>query len=97
MAYPFEQAPTFRDFAERAKKYGCTLEVSGQSIAGPRGTVPIQYLRRTMQDNTILISEPLPTEIDDRMSPDSARRLIAQLKLPDDMWSWAGSPCQMDE
>lgn len=66
------------------------------ALRGPRGPTTIQYLARTVNGEA-LYSEPLPEDLQDRISPDSARRLIVQLKLPISVWKWAGNPYDIPE
>lgn len=94
MAYPFSKAPTVEEFVRGlVEKYGCQLHTLDGDIVlvGPRGPVSIKYLTRNEGDQE-LISEPLPEHIGDCLCPDSARRLIVQLKLPKEAWLWAGDP-----
>lgn len=79
MAYPFAQAPTTRDFVEKAKGLGCTCE-QVDDVTGPRGDTVISYLKRKNGDG-VLISEPLPEDPEERLAPDTLRRFCKQLKL----------------
>lgn len=89
MAFPFAQAPTVAQFVEFARKHGCELRELPQPAIGPRGPTTIQYLSR--QDNGALrLSEPLPEDHADRLSPDTIRRLVGQLSIPNDLWPWDG-------
>lgn len=80
MAYPFEQAPTIKQFADRVKAdYGCSCEhIDG--LEGPRGAVVISYLTRQLNGKK-LISEPLPENPDERLARETLRRLSQQLRL----------------
>jgi hypothetical protein len=91
MAYPFAQAPTVREFADSLQQHGCTIKKLKDRLAGPRGMVDCDYIHRHA-DGQDLYSEPLPTDLDERLSPDMARRLMKQLRLPPDAWRWAGTP-----
>ena|SRR5256885_14217699 len=96
MAYPFAQAPTTAEYVARlVRDHGCVLrnldDEADYQIVGPRGPVQIKYLSRTV-DGREFLSEPLPEDMDERLSPDSTRRLIVQLKLPREVWPWAGDP-----
>jgi hypothetical protein len=89
MAYPFGQAPTVREFADSLKQYGCTIKKLKDRLAGPRGLVDVDYIHRNV-DGQDLYSEPLP-DLDERLSPDTARRLMKHLRLPPEAWRWAGT------
>jgi hypothetical protein len=92
MAYPFAQAPTFEIFVENlVRNHGCERRSLPNILHGPRGAVTIEYLAR-MVDGRELYSEPLPEHLGEMLSPDSARRIIVQLKLPREVWTWAGDP-----
>lgn len=93
MAFPFARAPSFEELiADLIERHGCRLRIlDGFALKGPRGDVVIQYLERTVGER-LLTSEPLPTYLADRVSPDSLRRLIVQLQLPKSVWVWAGDP-----
>ena len=92
MAYPFAKAPAVGSLVDRAvNEYGCTLHTLENAAVGPKGTVSFEYLSRQVDGETLL-SEPLPTNKTEPLSPDSARRLIKQLKLPPEAWDWAGNP-----
>lgn len=79
MAYPFAKAPTVKEFADKAKENGCVCEhIDG--ITGPRGAVVISYLKHDIGGKT-LISEPLPSDPEERVSPDTMRRLCDQIAL----------------
>lgn len=96
MAYPFEQAPTVEDFISNlTENYGCELRTLPSDLTGPRGDTKIRFLARTAS-GVLLFSEPLPSDLQDRLSPDSARRLIVQLRLPSECWRWAGDPYDLD-
>jgi hypothetical protein len=98
MAYPFAQAPTVREVVDRlVSQHGCVLRELDAELHGPRGPVKIQYLIRNV-DGRDLLSEPLPSDLDERLSPDTARRLIVQLKLdPESCWHWAGNPLDLPD
>ena len=98
MAYPFRSAPTVRAFVERlVSEYGCKLTTLPFRFGGPRGGTTIQYLIREYGEDGKyeLHSEPLPSLLDEMLSPDTARRLIVQLKLPREAWIWAGDPYEL--
>jgi hypothetical protein len=58
--------------------------------------VTIDYIARQV-DGALLLSEPLPEDDEERLSPDTARRLIIQLRLPSEAWLWAGDPYRMPD
>jgi hypothetical protein len=92
VAYPFTQAPTYRQFIDGlVANHGCQLRQLQGDLHGPRGPIKIAYLSRQVEGK-VLLSEPLAEELDDRISPDSVRRLIVQLQLPKKCWMWAGDP-----
>jgi hypothetical protein len=79
MAYPFAKAPTVKEFVDKLKQdFNCTCEHL-DGLVGPRGEVVISYLARKHNGDT-LVSEPLPENKDERVSPDTLRRICAQLK-----------------
>jgi hypothetical protein len=98
MAYPFAQAPTVAEVVDRlVKEYGCVLRELDGELHGPRGPVKIEYLTRTLNGGELL-SEPLPSDLQERLCPDTARRLIVQLKLdPASCWIWAGNPMDLPD
>src|SRR5215469_2123336 len=98
MAYPFLQAPTVTEVVERlCEQHGCVLRELDAELHGPRGAVRIQYLSRTVNGSELL-SEPLPGDLKERLSPDTARRLIVQLRLdPAACWIWAGGPANLPD
>lgn len=80
MAYPFAQAPTVREFIDAAvHQHGCALEEM-TGIEGPSGPVSFRYLSRRYE-GSLVISEPIPPNPEERLAPDTLRRLCAQLKL----------------
>lgn len=98
MSYPFGKAPTVCEFVDRlVAEFNCQLhDLDGATLQGPRGEVKIQYVTRTYNGSD-LVSEPLPESLEDRVSPDTARRLIVQLRLPKEAWMWAGVPSELDD
>lgn len=94
MSFPFQQAPTIQEFIDGLiAGHGCELHTLPAEVQlfGPRGPISVQYLLRNVEGG-ILTSEPLPEDLQDRLSPDTARRLIVQLKLSATAWMWAGDP-----
>ena len=91
MAYPFAQAPTVTEFVDRLRAHGCEHRGLPPGIHGPHGPIEITYLLRKVGDKELL-SEPLPTDHNERLSPDTVRRLLVQLELPATLWPWAGDP-----
>jgi hypothetical protein len=80
VAYPFAQAPTVTEFVGAAvKRHGCTLEEI-EHMVGPDGPISFQYLTR-VHEGHLVISEPLPADPEERLAPDTLRRLCAQLRL----------------
>lgn len=95
MAYPFSQAPTVKDFLKSLEPLHCEVLTLDNPLVGPRGKVDVRYVRRTV-DGAELFSEPLPNDLNERISPDSMRRWIKQLNLPSSVWPWAGAPDDLD-
>lgn len=80
-AYPFAQAPTAGQLIERFQKLGATLETTDSwTIVGPRGPVSIRYLRRGF-GKTVLASEPLPVDDEERIGWDMLWRICRQLRV----------------
>lgn len=81
MAYPFCEAPKVIDFINQAKDhFGCECRHK-DGIVGPRGEVVMSYLVREHEGRKF-VTEPLPIESDERLAPDTLRRLCAQLDIP---------------
>jgi len=89
------QAPTVEEFLRSLEPLGCEVLTLNNPLTGPRGRVDVRYVRRVL-DGAELLSEPLPTDLSERIAPDSMRRWIRQLKLPSGVWPWAGSPDDLD-
>lgn len=78
MAYPFSEAPTVEQFIQTAcNKYKCELKTLSRPLYGPRGAVAIEYLKKSQK-----FSEPLPLDREERLGPESLRRLCGQLGIP---------------
>jgi hypothetical protein len=66
-----------------------TIKKLKDRLAGPRGSVDVDYIHSNV-DGEDLYSEALP-DLDERLSPDTARRLMKHLRLPAEAWRWAGT------
>lgn len=96
MAYPFEQAPTVKDFCDKVKaNYNCECKhIDG--LHGPKGETVVSYLVR-QHNSARLISEPLPEDPNERLSLDTIRRLCTQLKLEPPPYEFLPADPSLDE
>ena len=79
MAYPFVQMPTVAQFIAFCQDiHGAELRSTNGRIEGPRGRVDIQYLFR-QPSKKAYYTEALPTDFNERMTPDTLRRLCKQI------------------
>lgn len=79
MAYPFTQAPAVSEFIAKALEEGAELNQQ-EGVIGPRGPVQIQYLKR-VEDGRTHFTAPLPTDLTERLNPETVRRFCKQLHL----------------
>ena len=77
MAYPFVQMPTVSEFVHFCEGQGAELRELKNDLVGPRGKVKIQFLYRKKAKERI--TEPLPTNFNERLTPDTLRRLCRQI------------------
>ena len=80
MAYPFAKAPTTGDVIGRLIGLGAELRELAP-VMGPKGLVVIRYLALSTGNGTILFSEPLAENDDERVGWDKLRRICQQLKV----------------
>ena len=84
MPVPFGEAPSLRDFIEKAKSLGAELRHSPTVMEGPRGPVRFAYL---WIDSERFV--PLPDMgYEERLAPDMVDHMARRrLKLPtEDFW-----------
>jgi hypothetical protein len=76
------QAPRVSDFVRVAtSKHGCRVETD-DSIFGPRGDVKFRYLVKDVEGKSPLVTQPLPEDDDERLTPDVLRGLCRQVGIP---------------
>ena len=87
LPYPFHQAPTVQEFVDVATNPPVNAELKNAAdIVGPRGKTVIRYLHK---DGSF--TEPLPEDFDERLGPDSLRRLCRQIGMDvADFWARFG-------
>lgn len=79
MAYPFTQAPTLQELADKLKPHNVRLcQLDG--LHGPKGPVTLKFFERA-RNGYALRSEPLPDELDTRIGVDMLRRICRQLQF----------------
>ena len=81
MPYPFARAPSTGTLVSRLQGLGADLcEIPGE-VMGPRGAVRLRYMKRVLDDGSVVISDALAEDDSAPVGWDMLRRVCNQLGI----------------